>query len=349
MTFDDQDIAAIESLGYTADEARFLYLVAVHSGYFLPRQFLTFTGAKWGSRSHNFVSRLESRGHVTWREYDPIGGVYHLFSRTLYRSIGKENLPARQRHATQFIRARLLLLDFILKNLQFAYFETELEKTAYFCEVLGIPREDLPAKTYRGGPRTEPAMRYFVDRFPMFLDYTAPGAPPVITFSYVDPGLAKLAGFANHLNTYLPLFRRLHRFSFLYIANSAAHFLPAEKRFSTLAHPPLKAGVLSDIVRYFRLRNAWELKQYGSLSTSDVEWLKEASLRFHGDRFEGSYRAWASGALTEQELRAELEQAHVCSEVRFQTYLVPVKRFGRKRLAEDSEGTLETSGAFRDA
>jgi len=52
---------------------------------------------------------------------------------------------------------------------------------------------------------------------------------------------------------------------------------------------------------------------------------------------------------TEQELRAELEQAHVCSEVRFQTYLVPVKRFGRKRLAEDSEGTLETSGAFRDA
>ena len=36
MNFNDQDIAAIETLGYTLDEARFLYLVAVHSGYFVP-------------------------------------------------------------------------------------------------------------------------------------------------------------------------------------------------------------------------------------------------------------------------------------------------------------------------
>jgi hypothetical protein len=85
MTFNDQDITAIQTLGYTLDEARFLYLVAVHSGYFVPRQFLAFSGAKWGKRSNSFVAKLESRGHVTWREYDRTGGVYHLFSRTLYR------------------------------------------------------------------------------------------------------------------------------------------------------------------------------------------------------------------------------------------------------------------------
>ena len=119
-------------------------------------------------------SKLESRGHVTWREYDPIGGVYHLFSKTLYRCIGKENLPTRRRHSVEFIRTRLLLLDFILENCGFAYFETEPEKTAYFCDVLGIPREALPAKTYEGGPRSEPTVRYFVDKFPMFLDHTVP-------------------------------------------------------------------------------------------------------------------------------------------------------------------------------
>jgi hypothetical protein len=345
MIFDDQDIAAIQSLGYTADEARFLYLVAVHSGYFVPRQFLTFTGTKWGSRSHNFVSRLESRGHVTWREYDPIGGVYHLFSRTLYRSIGKENFPTRQRHSTQFIRTRLLLLDFILENFGFAYFETEPEKTGYFCDVLAIPREALPAKTYEGGPGGEPALRYFVDKFPMFLDHTVPGGPPVITFSYIDSGMARLAGFANHLQAYLPLLRRLERFSFLYIANSAVHFLPAEKRFSFLVHPPLKANIFSDILRYFRLRNAWELKQYSSVSTSDVEWLKEASHRFLGDHFERSYRAWASGTVTEQALRAEFEQPHLRSEVCFRTCLVPVRRLGKKRLAEDSESELTSPDA----
>ena len=336
MTFDDSDIAAIQSLGYTADEARFLYLVAVHSGYFVPRQFLTFTGAKWGSCPHNFVSKLERRGYVNWREYGPIGGVYHLFSRTVYRCIGKANLPIRQLHSVDFIRTRLLLLDFILENFGFAYFQTEPEKTAYFSDVLGVPREALPAKAYEGGPRSGPTVRYFVDRFPMFLDHTVPGTPPVITFSYVDPGLARLAGFNKHLRAYLPLFRRLERFSFLYIANSAVHFLPAEKRFSSLVRASRKTDDLLDILRYFQLRNAWELKHYSSLSTPDVAWLKEASERFHGDRFEGSYRAWASGTLTEPALRAEFEQSYLPGDARFRTCLVPVRRFGKKRL-EDGE------------
>ena len=32
---------------------------------------------------------------------------------------------------------------------------------------------------------------------------------PVVTFSYVDPGYAGVAGFANHLNVYAPLLRSL--------------------------------------------------------------------------------------------------------------------------------------------
>jgi hypothetical protein len=345
MTFDDQDIAAIQSLGYSPDEARFLYLVAVHSGYFVPRQFLTFTGAKWGSRPHNFVSKLEKRGHVTWREYDPIGGVYHLFSKTVYRCTGKGNLSGRHRHSVDFIRTRLLLLDFILENSGFTYFETEPEKTAYFSDVLGIPKEVLPVKTYEGGSGSGPTARYFVDKFPMFLDHTAPGGPPVITFSYIDPGVTRLAGFNNHLRTYLPLLRRLERFSFLYIANSAVHFLEAEKRFSTLVHASLKTDNLTDLLRYFRLRNAWELKQYGSLSTSDVAWLKEASRRFHGERFEDSYRAWASGALTEETLRAEFKPPHLLGNARFRTCLVPLTRFGKRRLAEDRVSALLASAS----
>ena len=80
-----EHISAIQSLGYTSDEARFLYIVATHSGYFVPRQFIAFTGASWGKRSQHFTQKLESRGHVTWREYQDVGGVYHLFSKTLYR------------------------------------------------------------------------------------------------------------------------------------------------------------------------------------------------------------------------------------------------------------------------
>jgi hypothetical protein len=344
MNFNEQDIAAIQTLGYTPDEARFLYLVAVHSGYFVPRQFLTFSGAKWGKRSNTFTAKLESRGHVTWREYDRTGGVYHLFSKTMYRQIGKENLRNRRRHSVEFIRTRLVLLDFILANLSYNYLETEHDKVLFFCETLGIANKALPAKTYEGGPRSEPTLRYFVDKFPLFLDRTD-SLSPVVTFSYVDPGQASLAGFANHLHAYLPLLRQLETFSFLYIANSPVHFGPAEQCFSTLVRSPLEADVSSEIARYFRLRHAWELKKYGSLSANDIEWLKEATHRFHGDRFEGSYLGWASGTLTEQALRTEFEQLRPHRNLRFETRLVAATRFGQRNSVEEGESALHHSSS----
>jgi hypothetical protein len=45
---------ALRALGYTEAEARFLYLVATHSGYFVARQFLAFANAHWGERTTTF-------------------------------------------------------------------------------------------------------------------------------------------------------------------------------------------------------------------------------------------------------------------------------------------------------
>jgi hypothetical protein len=342
MNINPENIAAIASLGYTQDEARFLYLVAIHSGYFVPRQFLTSSGAKWGKRSNHFAAKLESRGHATWREYDRTGGVYHLVSKTIYRRIGNENLRNRRRHSVEFIRTRLLLLDFVLANSSYVYLETEPEKLRFFCEELCIPRAVLPAKTYEGTPRTEPTLRYFVDKFPLFVDRTEPS--PVVTFSYVDPGQASLAGFANHLHTYLPLFRQLADFSFLYIANSPVHSVRAEECFSSVVKAPLEADVSSEILRYFRLRSGWEMKKYGSLSANDIEWLKKATQRFHGDGFDEWYRAWSTGAVDEQALPREFVQMrpHL---IGFRTCVVAASRFGRKSSCGDKETALHPASS----
>src|SRR5207249_8136194 len=40
-------LEALQALGYSESEARFLYLVATHSGYFVARQFLFFTCGHW--------------------------------------------------------------------------------------------------------------------------------------------------------------------------------------------------------------------------------------------------------------------------------------------------------------
>jgi hypothetical protein len=102
------------------------------------------------------------------------------------------------RHATEFIRARLLLLDFVLANQDANYFETEHDKAHFFCDELAIPKRALPTKAYEGTSTPEPTLRYFVDKFPLFLVSPAGSSSPVVTFSYVDPGHASLTGFANH-------------------------------------------------------------------------------------------------------------------------------------------------------
>jgi hypothetical protein len=73
MRIADRHIAALQALGYTETEARFLYVVATHSGYFTLHQFLTFSRVRWGKRCTKFGLKLEGHGHACWREYAGVG------------------------------------------------------------------------------------------------------------------------------------------------------------------------------------------------------------------------------------------------------------------------------------
>ena len=322
MKIREEHIRAIKTLGYTDDEARFLYVVATHSGYFVPRQFLAFTNTHWGKRSNNFTNKLERSGHATWREYLDLGGVYHLFSRNLYRLIERENLRNRRRHSTEHIRTRLLLLDFVIANPQHEYLETEQDKVQYFCGDLGIPKKALPAKSYLGSLASEPTLRYFVDKFPLYLDSSNESSSPVVTLSYVDPGQASLAGLAHHLHAYLPLFQYLGKFQFVYIAASTVHFARAKACFASLVKAPLRRMAPEELERYFRLREAWDRKQYGMLSSEDLEWLDQASERFGGARVEWLYNLWNAQNAGEDGRRKPLTEALPAESSQFATFLV---------------------------
>src|ERR1700692_896474 len=178
----------IKELGSTETEARFLYIVAVHSGCSPLGQFRAFTKTAYGKRPTSFAQKVIKHGHATVRDYMRRGSIFHLFSRTLYGHIDKDNLRNRKRHSFDFMRARLVLLDFILANQDLNYFETEQDKVSFFCDELGVPKDSLPAKVYEGGPESKPTLRYFLDKFPLFLSSPFSGAPPVVTLSYVASG-----------------------------------------------------------------------------------------------------------------------------------------------------------------
>ena len=322
MNLPPAHIERIKDLGYTDSEARFLYIVAVFSGYFTLGHFRVFTGSAYGKRPTSFAQKLLKQGHATVRDYMRRGSIFHLFSRTVYGQIEKDNLRNRKKHSFDFMRTRLVLLDFILANQELAYFETEQDKVSFFCEQLGVSKDFLPAKVYEGSSPSQPTIRYFVDKFPLFLAPPLSGAPPVVTLSYVDSGFGTPSNFVSHLAAYQGLFRQLKCFRFLYIAAKEAYFHKAEEHFRSLVKRPLESDVSSEILRYFQIRKKWDNHEYVIPVTADLEFLNEARRRFHGDRFETLYGAWRLGELGDRALRAEFSQLRPDRAVFFDTFLV---------------------------
>ena len=336
-----QHIDALAEFGYTEREARFLYIVATYSGYFIQRQFLGFVDASRGKCSNLFAQKVLKHGHASVRDYMGYGPIYHLFSRTLYRVIDKENLRNRREHSFEFIRTRLVLLDFLLTHPDYVYFETAEDKVRFFSETLALSAEHLPVMIYEGGPKNCPALRYFVDGFPLFLAPPVPGLSPVVTFSYVDSGVSAGSGFARHLAAYQPLFRQLDSFRFLYISPKATHSRSAEDRFRAAVKRPLESEVSAELLRYFKIRRKWEDREYIVPVTSDLEFLSEAKRRFDGERFEGLYSAWRLGRLTEQALRAAFCQLKPQHTVYFDTVYVSDHRSYLERNTKHGERPMK--------
>jgi len=297
---------ALGSFGYTEDEARFLYLVAAHSGYFTCQQFLRFIDGKPGKRSLSFVRKLVEQGHASVRPYLRNGKVYHVFARNLYEAIGKDNVRFRRKHSTEYIRTRLAALDFILGRLDWKFLESESEKVRLFTEQLGIDKKYLPSKRYAGAVHERHTDRYFVDKFPMYL-LPNPVSPPVVSFSFVDPGLESLDSLRTHLQAYLPLFFQLQSVRFHYIATRETHHNRAKELFMGHFDRHWNPDSPEGLVDFFCLRKRIEGGEAGKLSTADLIVHADAKLKFNHSGIEDLYQKWRSGQLSFDQVRKEYQ------------------------------------------
>jgi hypothetical protein len=297
-------LEGLHLLGYTRRESEFLFLVATHSGYFTNRQFKSFAQTESGSVSHAFIRKLLERKHATYHAYRSGGRVYHLFARKVYQAIGRENLRTRKKHELEYVKTRLVALDFVLAYPQHCYLETEADKVGFFEKEYNVGREALPVKLYRARKSAEVTPRYFVDRFPMFLNRAS--APAVPMFTYVDSGAVTLDGFATHLRAYLGLFQALPRFEFLYIAPTTRLFQAAESEFRHLLYAQRQQPKGARLLEYFRVRKAWDARE--RVASADVVLLKEAQRWYAGRTFEELYERWCKGSARDSDVMRVAEQ-----------------------------------------
>lgn len=340
MSIHESQLANLRAFGYTQAEARFLYLAAAHSGYFTVRQFLDFTHARSGKRNARFVEKLFRLGHTSAQRYMRRSLVYHLRSRQLYDAIGKAHLRNRREHELDYIKTRLLALDFILANPEDRYFETAEEKRRYLIERFKLG-DSLFSPSNEHGKGIA-----FAEGFPLCVAYPAPDYMPVVTFTYVDPEHRNLDRYIAHLRTFRPLFRQLPSFQFIYVSTPAGLQKEAAELFSFL----VEAKGLSDLARYFDVQTKWGSRKYSLVTEDDMIFRHEAAKRFSGEIFDTLFRLWRRNQLPNDFRADSVVTTTKQQKVLFRAVTVPgqeaVFSDSRKRWGDGSQ-IRGTSGAAR--
>jgi hypothetical protein len=219
-------IPEIEKLGYTPRESAFLYLAAMHAGYFLRRQYNRFVARADGAIGQQLTEKLIERRHAEVIDYGQKRFVFHLSSKTIYRLLSSPDSQSRRLKGDREIKARLMQLDFLLDHLDERWLETEQAKVMLFHEKLGIPLDRLPQVRFRSKRSGACQTRYFLDRSPI-----AVGANGELTFGFIDDGSRTVTSFAGYLSRYEALLRSVRTANVVYVADSERNFAAAEREF----------------------------------------------------------------------------------------------------------------------
>jgi hypothetical protein len=175
-------VRTIAKRGFTDREARFLVLVARHSGVCVMRQYSSFAGIVFGQKTRKFFANLVRLGFVS--TYDCAhnrGRVYHVRHRAIYAAIGEPDSRLRRPPGVPRALERLMLLDAILENPESIWMSSSTEKLGYLAS-RGISVDDAPDLSIRQGDQRQ--VRHFPDRLPIGVH---PSGHVVVVYLHADP------------------------------------------------------------------------------------------------------------------------------------------------------------------
>ena len=289
-------IEALQDFGYNLDEARFLCTVALHSGYFLRRQFLAFINGTKGWKDVALLNRLKAHRHCRVTFFQHSRMVYHLSAKPLYEALGEKDNRNRREHQPSTIKNKIMNLDYVLEHPDYHYLATEREKLDYFVRTRNIAAEDLPTRLYSSPHGHDPKAKHFVESYPIFLP-TDKDEARVPHFCYVDEGLQTTDRFATYLSQYRRLFRGLGDYQLIYVAEDSRLFASAERVFQKFGESVSALSGAADseherLLAYFKRRLAYENRDFSTFDTAGIIHFREEKNHFAGEHYEALYTRW---------------------------------------------------------
>ncbi len=299
---DYNPIASLESIGYAAREASFLYLVAMHSGYFLRRQYHLFARRQGGALVTRLLEKAVRRQHIQIIECGQGRHLYHLISKPVYEALGLAGSQHRRIKGDAHIKSRLMVLDFILTNLHANLLENEAAKVEFFTTQCSIRCELLP-RSYTG------RLMYFSDGFPILVSNA--GVP---RFTFFDEGQVTATRFERFLQQYKSLFAALGQFELTYLVDLESNcarakatfgrFLPSDRQRGVTILTPL--GV-EHFLEFLTARQRYEA-QSNSITARGLEILHEGEHLYVSLEHQALFAAWKIRSTSADKIRQRFLQ-----------------------------------------
>jgi hypothetical protein len=291
MTYDTID--HLKGFGYAEREAAFLYMVAIHSGYFLRRHFNQFVARERGAIATHFLRHATKLGHL---EEMPCGDgriIYHLANKKIYAMAGNADSQARRIKSSSEILRRLIALDYVMDHLAHEHFLESGDERAQFLSQLKIPSaamEDADA---------------FGRMVPTSL--TAESEEQIVRLAFLDEGQRSTAMFVRFLRTHSALLRALSHAEVVFVSLTPLLFSAARHVFDR--HMPLKNSTHSacplgveHLIEWLDVRQRF---REGSCSITPEEHrlLQEGECIYHAPVHAGLVASWSNGAMNAEKVR----------------------------------------------
>lgn len=279
MTWEER-VDAVEAFGFTRRQAGFLTTVMLHSGACMGRHYCSYGGIAYGQKMHDFFARLLRRQMATVR---PSGHnralIYHVHHRPLYEAIGDADNRNRKPMALARAIERLMVLDAVLEDRTLTWLGTERDKVTHFTLERPVPREDLPAVTFRGDGSS--TVRYFVDKLP--IGVSDGERTTVLLYLMTRPSPIEFRAFLEH---HADLLRALPAWTIRLLI--PRHLIKASALYMTAfleqLAMPLRPETRDELQWYLDARRA-------GIGTRDARF-RRATEAFAAPRFQALYRVW---------------------------------------------------------
>jgi hypothetical protein len=288
MTF-DQRATAVQELGFTERQARFLVTVMLHSGVCMLRQYCAFAGIVCGQKARDFFKELIDRRFATaYRCAHGRARIFHLQNRPLYEAIGEGH--SRFRKPTPVARAveRLMLLDAVLSSRDVTWLTTEREKLTHFTHLLSsrLSREELPHLRFVG--RGSETVRYFPDK----LQIAVPAGGSGHVFAYLVNRPSPV-DFRQFLHRHAELLRALPKWTvrLLVPGHLAESGKAYERAWREEFASPVRLSTADELRWYFEERRRLETRQTNGNGHDEARFAR-ARDAFGAPRYTVLYRSW---------------------------------------------------------